>query len=394
MNKIRVVATAGDQPISEEILAAVRQVLGDDIDGRAYPINQINDTDAADLFICISSRKSAVMQKVPQDKVVGIEMVPSVEFFIELAKLPSGCEVNVFNNSSAYAKKLIEYCHEVGVNHLKFSIIPYDELSEAEAGKLLQQAGVVMGIENIVGPKGILYSKFKSYLNPDAKIISAKREINIQSACELMKWITLFNHKHLANEVTDGTNRLTEKMQEITAIAQEMSNSLEEETTAFSGLGEKLNQGMGRLSEVKGLSETLAAAAKNIGNIVDTIKHISGQTNLLALNATIEAARVGEAGRGFAVVAREVGKLAAESQKSTETIRNSIQEIQVVVGKIMPALTALTQEMSENQHQFAEMSEEFERESQSVIEIFKAMESIEAMSEELLQTTLQLTKSA
>ena len=47
----------------------------------------------------------------------------------------------------------------------------------------------------------------------------------------------------------------------------------------------------------------------------------------MALNATIEAARVGEAGRGFAVVAKEVGVLAAESQKSTETIRKAVGEV-------------------------------------------------------------------
>lgn len=394
MSKVKVIAAAGDQVIANEILSAVKQVLGATVEGQAYSMNQVNDAHAADLFICVSSRKNALAQKIPVEKVVGIDMVPCVEFFIELAKLAPGCEVYVFNNSSAYANKLVEYCHEVGIDHLKFQFIAYDELSEGEIESSLKQAAVIMGIENIVGPNGILHSKFEHHLNAGAKIIAAKRVTNIESACELMKWITLFNHKHLADKVTIGTNKLTNKMQQITAIAQEMSNSLEEETASFTGLSSKLDQGMNRLAQVKGLSETLAGAARNIGNIVDAIKHISGQTNLLALNATIEAARVGEAGRGFAVVAREVGKLAAESQKSTETIRSSIQEIQAVVSQITPALAALTKEMSDNQHQFSEMSQEFQRENQSIIEIFKAMESIQAMSEELLETTLQLTKSA
>ena len=393
MSRIKIMATAGDQLIADEVFTAVKEVLGNSVEGCAYPMNKISDREAVDLYVCISSRKGELANLVPSEKIVGIEMVPYVGFFIELAKLPRGAAVYIFNNSTNYAKKLVEYCLEVGIDHLDFRFIPYDEMPESQVVEELRKATVIMGVETIVGSKGVLQQKYKEYLQPNAQVIAAKRVTNISSACELMKWLTLFEHKSLAAKISDGMNSLTQHMQQITTITHQLSNSSAHETTAFDALSVKLNDGLERLAQVKGLSETLTGAAKNIGNIVDTIKHIAGQTNLLALNATIEAARVGELGRGFAVVAKEVGKLAAESQSSSETIRQSIVEIQSVVDQITPALVTLTAEMSGNQANFSAMSQAAAKENQAIIEIFKALENIQVMSEELLTVTLQLNKA-
>ncbi len=67
---------------------------------------------------------------------------------------------------------------------------------------------------------------------------------------------------------------------------------------------------------------------KHIGTILDAISAISVQTNLLALNASIEAARAGEHGRGFAVVAEEIRKLAEESARAADEVRDIVTNIQ------------------------------------------------------------------
>nr|WP_308742461.1 methyl-accepting chemotaxis protein [uncultured Anaerocolumna sp.] len=74
--------------------------------------------------------------------------------------------------------------------------------------------------------------------------------------------------------------------------------------------------------------EKLAEKSSTISNIVNVINEIADQTNLLSLNASIEAARAGSYGRGFSVVANEIRKLAEQSQKSVNDIKDIISSIQ------------------------------------------------------------------
>ena len=120
------------------------------------------------------------------------------------------------------------------------------------------------------------------------------------------------------------------------------------------------------------LSEQTAA----IGDIVSTIKHISGQTNLLALNAAIEAARAGEHGNGFGVVSHEIRKLAETSQQSTEQIETILEMIRLKADEAAQhanqGLTAITesssaaQQVADAMHTIASNSGEVVRQSQQV----------------------------
>jgi len=116
---------------------------------------------------------------------------------------------------------------------------------------------------------------------------------------------------HEMNELSNSTNKLTNKgLETVQALNTKSKNTLES-TNKVNDVVRKLNDN-----------------SKEIGIITETISQISEQTNLLALNASIEAARAGESGRGFAIVAEEIRKLAEQSSKSVEDINGILLKIQ------------------------------------------------------------------
>lgn len=391
---LKVAAVAGNLGIAEELLTAVRLILGQKVSGHAFVQSQLENIDAFDLFICLPTRLNDLAVIVPREKIIGLDLRPNPNFFVKVAQIPSTETLYIFDNNRRGGQTFVDICRENGIDQLSFDCIAYEEMSKMEVEEKVAKARFITGVETLVGHHGDLYLNYGRFVDKHTSVIPVKRVPTLEGTSMLIAWVTSFKHQSLAAKVASLTQSLSAQLQEITALTTSVSSSIDNSTATLNELNQAMTQEEQRLQHVLTISSTLAAAALNIGSIADTIKHVSSQTNLLALNATIEAARVGEYGRGFAVVAKEVGKLAEESRRSTDTIRSAIIEVQSAVTQITPAMQDLSSQITTNQHHFSNVLSASTQENISLGQVFQALKNINNISDTLVNATNDLLRKA
>jgi methyl-accepting chemotaxis protein len=135
---------------------------------------------------------------------------------------------------------------------------------------------------------------------------------------------------HLVHEMNDVASQVAQDSQRIAGEAVHHAKSAQETDKNMAATTQSIKELVIAVQHTAEQMTELDEATGRIESIVTMIDDIAGQTNLLALNASIEAARAGEAGRGFAVVAQEVRRL-------SESTQSSAKEIQQVVGSLRQA---------------------------------------------------------
>ena len=147
---------------------------------------------------------------------------------------------------------------------------------------------------------------------------------------------------------------------------EELTNTIIHASEETDEVYKKIELGQNELTAIKELStQTIQVSLQmqkdmtelfelidQMNSMIAGIDSISLQTNLLSLNASIEASRAGEAGRGFAVVADEIRSLAGETQKLTsnmgefvEGIKNASEKSTESVSNTIKALQTMTEKI-------------------------------------------------
>lgn len=229
-----------------------------------------------------------------------------------------------------------------------------------------------------------MYTKYSSLLRPDVTVIpSPPRTATAESVSSLAQVVTAINSDKALQEARDISKTLAEQTKEISLITQNASKSIEDTANTIVVVNTKLASEVKNVQITNDMAQELTNAVEQIGNITTAIKYIASETNLLALNATIEAARAGDHGRGFAVVASEVRKLSDQSNKSTDSIRVSIMEVQKVVDQIVPALQRTVDEIIHTQAEVERISIAAKEESRAMEDIIKKLQIIVDVSQAL-----------
>lgn len=172
-------------------------------------------------------------------------------------------------------------------------------------------------------------------------------------------------------DTTQASEQVNEKIHGAVSLVRDgkMQVSYMNETMeSISGVSVELQEAVGNVSE----------GIEGINNMVQVIQDIADQTNLLALNASIEAARAGEAGKGFAVVAEEIRKLAEECGNSAVDIVSVTSKMGDLIGVVTEKTSQSIEKVNTGVENVSNTSDVFEQINQSVTEISNLMDTVNA----------------
>lgn len=242
----KLIAIGSNELLAQELADAIKLILGEQIQVNTCLSKNLTEKMAGDLFICNKSQVNSLLKLISVEKILILNLTPTTQFFVEMAKVPSGETVYVFNNRLEYAMQLIDLCIEMNIKQVQFVPVAYEEMDEDLVTSLLTKAKYIVGVDRLLGNEILFSEKYKGLLQPNITVIGAKRVAAIQSACALVKWVSWRRQKDISSKVSFLTERINKTMQtqDISMYDEKLSAMADEikELASESGkLGESMH---------------------------------------------------------------------------------------------------------------------------------------------------------
>lgn len=281
MKQPKIIAVGSSPLVAREIATILSPILS--------PLPQLKTDTAATgdicqpakdtFYICANTQGTRLQNIVPQEQLFILRLQPTTRFFLDIAKIPAGETVYIFNNLLPYAKLLMQECQELGIDRLNFRPLAFKEMPEETVCQELSRAKWLIGVSPFVG-KGILFSdRYRSYLRPDLKVIPGRRTASVASACRFLAALAHFYQRELQQEklpittsaaeqsLASQTDQLTRQLQQasLEIIKQQINGPADEENIAAPA----------NLPKEGAPSPSMSEALKNLNYLVRRIERLA-----------------------------------------------------------------------------------------------------------------------
>lgn len=226
MSDLNLVAVGSSPLVAEEIREITKNILAVPLPITTRATKDIAEAEPHTFYVCATTQGSELSAVIPKKQLYVFFLEPTTKFFLDIAKIPAGETVYVFNNLLAYTEILIKRCRELGMTNLNFEPIAYDEMDGSEVKKRLQQAKYIVGVDVFVGKNVLQSDAYKQYLRDDVQIIAGTRTASVASANRLLAAIGAYYYREYMNRLYALADAKDEVMLKV--ISHDLGQMLEE----------------------------------------------------------------------------------------------------------------------------------------------------------------------